>query len=68
MAKEELIAQIDAAMKILREDRKNGPVMIMSPEDIEKTKSTDGVIFANTRYGASINLVTGEAMVFPWLQ
>ena len=32
MSKEELIAQIDAAMKTLREDRKNGvPIIIMSP-------------------------------------
>lgn len=41
-------------------------IIIMSPEDIEKMNSTDGMIFANTRYGASINLVTGEATVFPW--
>lgn len=66
MSKEELIVQIDAAIKTLREDRKNGPIIIMSPEDIEKMNSTEGMIFVNPRYGASINLVTGEAMVFPW--
>ena len=66
MSKEEIIGQVEAALNILREDAKNGPVMIMSPADIEKTKSTDGVIFANLSYGASINLVTGEATVFPW--
>ena len=66
MSKEELIAQIDDAMKTLRKSRENGPIIIMSPEDIEKMNSTDGIIFANTRYGASINLVTGEATVYPW--
>ena len=66
MSKEELIAQIDAAMKTLRKSRENGPIMIMSPEDIEKMNSTEGMIFVSPRYGASINLVTGEAVVFPW--